>query len=242
MVPASFNITLAFTAGMLAAFNPCGIVLLPPYISYLISSSKIKNTDDKKILKLLSIGIKIGFSLTAGFILIFMIIGLGFSLLGATIMKITPWISVIMGVVLVTGGCLFLFKPELLHKINLNSFITSGSKIKQKNAVSTFLYGIGYALVSLGCSLPVFSMVVFTSFTTGSFSDGMINFFFYSTGMGFVVIIISILALFAQKTIQKWLKKALPYIQKLTAFFLLLAGIYLIYYWVSGTGSTVTFF
>ena len=41
----------------------------------------------------------------------------------------------------------------------------------------------------------------------------------------------------AKKAVEKWLRKIVPYINTAAALFILLTGLYLIYYWTIGPGS-----
>lgn len=227
----SINFPLALTAGMLAAFNPCGIVLLPSYVTYIIT----KNNNSKNKIYLIFMGTKIGLLMTAGFISVFLTTGLAISLVGAFITQFTPHISIIVGFILFVTGLILLIKPEKLYLAN--SITNLGNRIKSKNKFSYFLYGIGYALVSLGCSLPVFMMVVFTSFNMGNVAQGIKSFLLYSLGMGLVVTLISIMTLIARKTIEKWIQKIVPYLQNIAAILLLFTGAYLVYYWLFGPGN-----
>ena len=227
------NLSLAFTAGMVAAFNPCGVVLLPTYIAYLITQQK---GNSNSIYSTFKLGIKVGGLMTLGFISVFLIAGITVSALGTLVFKLAPWLAVVVGIVFTTTGIILLIKPE---KFQLISQFTSraGANIKEKNSFNFYLYGIGYAVASLGCTLPVFMVAIFTSFTAGNFYQGIINFLLYGLGMGIVVTAITFFSLLAKKAVEKWLRKIVPYINTAAALFILLTGLYLIYYWTIGPGS-----
>jgi cytochrome c biogenesis protein CcdA len=128
-------------------------------------------------------------------------------------------------------GVILFIKPEQFQNI---SKITSrlGSEIKEKNNLNFYLYGIGYAIVSLGCTLAVFMVVVFSVFKSGDIGKGIFNFFLYGLGMGIVVTLITIFSLLAKEVVQNWLRKIVPYINKIAAILVFITGIYLIIYWI----------
>lgn len=226
-----FYLYIALTAGMVAAFNPCGVVLLPAYVSYLMTQKTINYTKTR----LLLLGIRIGFLMALGFISIFFFSGLLISLVGTYIMHYVPWITVVIGIIFFLAGIIFLLKPKNI--VMAASISRWGPLIQGKNKFNYYFYGIGYAIVSLGCTLPIFMVMVFSSITTGNFYEGLAAFIFYGLGMGIVVTVITILSLFAKTLVEKWIKRIIPYIHKVAAVFILLTGVYLVYYWLLGPGQ-----
>ena len=109
--------------------------------------------------------------------------------------------------------------------------------MQQANPSNYFFYGVGYAFVSLGCTLPVFLMVVLTGFTTGEFLQGLFAFIAFALGMGMVVTLISVLSLFARNLVEKWIKRFIPFMKYIMAVFILSTGIYLLFYWLLGPGQ-----
>ncbi|HHD6223350.1 TPA: cytochrome c biogenesis CcdA family protein [Staphylococcus aureus] len=75
----SFSFLFILTAGMVAAFNPCGIALLPSYISYLIGGETKDHSFRYAIFK----GLGLGGAMTTGFLTIFVLVmGILIALLG----------------------------------------------------------------------------------------------------------------------------------------------------------------
>ena len=71
-------------------------------------------------------------------------------------------------------------------------------------------------------------VMVFSSITVGNYYEGITAFIFYGLGMGIVVTVITILSLFMKTLAEKWIKRIVPYIQKVAAVFILLTGVYLV--------------
>ncbi|MGM0421109.1 MAG: cytochrome c biogenesis CcdA family protein [Bacillota bacterium] len=227
-----FSLSLPFTAGLMAAFNPCGVILLPAYVVYIIGKGKRRKND--KIIDLFLSGLKAGISMTAGFISVFTLLGILISVLGRSMLRYAPWMAVLIGVLFFIYGLGLLLYPEKLE-VGLNFNIQLENK-KRGVFTSLYIYGISYALASIGCILPIFLTVILTTFTSDSFFEGLINFIAFSLGMGLMVTIISILAFLMRDLILRWLKKIVPYMHTIVALFLIITGIYLLYYWFRGSG------
>ena len=60
------GLPLVLTAGVLAAFNPCGVAMLPSYVVYLLGGEKRRSMD----------GLWAGLLMTLGFLMIFTVAGL----------------------------------------------------------------------------------------------------------------------------------------------------------------------
>lgn len=63
-------------------------------------------------------------------------------------------------------------------------------------------------------------------------SNGLVVFLAYSVGMGIVVTVLSVLATTARATLESYLRASLPYVQKLSAIVMAVAGGYLLWYWL----------
>ncbi|PZI94448.1 cytochrome C biosynthesis protein, partial [Staphylococcus aureus] len=89
-----FSFLFILTAGMVSAFNPCGIALLPSYISYLIGGDTKYHSFRFSIFK----GLGLGGALTTGFLTIFVFAGLLIGGLGSALTVIFPILSLVMGI------------------------------------------------------------------------------------------------------------------------------------------------
>ena len=66
----SAPVILAFTAGMVAAFNPCGFAMLPAYMGLYMGSAD-DDAQQRSLLGGLGKAVLIGGTVTAGFIVLF---------------------------------------------------------------------------------------------------------------------------------------------------------------------------
>ena len=96
-----------------------------------------------------------------------------------------------------------------------------------------FLFGLSYGTASLSCTLPIFLAVVGTSFAVSSIATSFEQFVLYSLGMGLVIVALTVgMALF-KGTMVGLLRKALPYIQPVGSWMMVLAGSYIVFYWLT---------
>jgi cytochrome c biogenesis protein CcdA len=245
-------IGFALTAGAVAFLNPCGFVMLPTYVSYFIQSDSSSfptsthslnfNTTTKMnrnavhiSVKKLAKGALIGLLVTAAFIAVFGLVGLAISAIGIGVAKLLPWIAVSSGVLIMGIGVAKIF-GKMLH-MNIPSptgfiHISGGNTINKKKSsfVSFFLFGIGYAIASLSCTLPIFLLVVFQGLSAGGIGEGSIVFLAYALGMGGVMTVISFAINLSNQTFIRWLRKLTPKMNFITSILLIMAGSYLIYY------------
>lgn len=102
------------------------------------------------------------------------------------------------------------------------------------SAFGFFLFGVAFGASSLSCTLPIFLMVVGSSVAAGDFSGGLLQFVSYILGMGSVMLLLTLgIALVKGGVVVGTLRRILPYVQKISAILLLLAGGYIVYYWFS---------
>lgn len=200
----------------MAAFNPCGVAMLPSYILHLLGGKERKTMD----------GLWAGILMTVGFLLIFLVAGLFAVAFSVVLGKATAWIAFVVGILFVIVGVLMFFGKNVLgFHINPNLNMTQGNRM-------TFLfYGIAYALGSLGCTLPLFSVLVLSSFHSNGFASGMTDFVLYALGMGFIVTVISLASTISQQIAIQWVRKSARWMGKLSAVITLGTGIYLVVYW-----------
>lgn len=106
----------------------------------------------------------------------------------------------------------------------------SNNYYKKLSYTNFFLFGTGYAIASLICTLPIFLLVVFQRLSAGGIAQGSIVFLTYFLGMGLIMIVVSIAIGVSNQTLIKWLKRIGSKMNAITSIVLIFAGSYLIYY------------
>ncbi len=103
-----------------------------------------------------------------------------------------------------------------------------------------FLFGLAYGAASLSCTLPAFLAVVGSSLASGGDLAGAGRFFGFGLGMAAVLMTLTLALAFFKQGLVRWLRRAVPYVQLASAIFLVLAGAYVIFYWLSsGSGGVL---
>jgi len=222
----------AFGAGMVSAVNPCGFAMLPVYLSLYLGVDD-QNFQRRPLLFRLFKAAWIAAVVTSGFSLLFGILGIIVSAGGSVLVRFMPWVSVVVGVLLVLIGVLLLAGKHM----SFNLMLRLSGKIgdPRKMTVSGFfLFGVAFGATSLSCTLPIFLMVVGSSATAGDFFSGFIQFIGYVLGMGTVLLVLTLsMAVVKEGAVIGVMRKAMPHIQKVSAVLIILAGIYILYYWFS---------
>ncbi len=228
------NFAYSFMLGMLAAVNPCGFVLLPAYLLYFLG---IDGGPQHLSRAPLQRALRVSASVSAGFLLVFLIVG--------TISRLfTQWIELrakyagfVIGLILIVLGIAMLFgwKP---------SFTTSMPGAKRDHSTrAMFVFGIGYAIASIGCTIGLLTTAILGSIGTNGFVSGVISITMYGLGMSLLVTALTVTLAAAKTGVARVLKRSLRYIDKVAAVFISLTGIYLTWYWygaISERGSLGT--
>jgi cytochrome c biogenesis protein CcdA len=216
------NFAYSFILGVLAAVNPCGFVLLPTYLIFFLGvREETELTASERIRRALvvSSGISIGF------LAIFFVIGVISRLFTQWIELNAKYASLAIGIILVIGGARMLtgWTPK---------FATPQlSGVQTKTFRATVIYGVAYAVASIGCTIGFLTTAVFGSIALHGFVSGVFSILLYGLGMAMLVTALTVSLAFAKTGIVTIIKNHLHIIQRLGAIFVTLTGIYLVVYW-----------
>ena len=217
-------IAYAFGVGMVATFNPCGFAMLPAYLSYFLGLENARGIDDRADATVLR-ALAVGASMTAGFVVVFGVLGLVLDPILSSVIDKLPWLTIVLGIVLVVLGIRLLMGREITLRLPKVSRGPEGRELG-----SVFIFGISYALVSLSCTLSLFIAAISTVIDQQNFLVGMGAFVAYALGMGLVLIILTLAIALARQGIIGKMRGVLPYINRTSGVLLVLAGLYVTYY------------
>jgi cytochrome c-type biogenesis protein len=219
----------AFGAGMVTTVSPCAIAMLPAYIS-LYLGVKEGGLWAKSPWQRFGRALLLSAVVTLGFVVFFGIMGAILSLGGQFLVDVMPWVSVVIGVVLVllgiyvtAGGHIYFNLPARLANY-LNR--SSGVGIR-----GFFIFGVAYGIAALGCTLPVFLVVVGSAVAGGAWGKGLLQFVSFALGMGFIIVIITVAVALFKEAVNRWLHRIIPVVARLSGLLLVFAGGYIIYFW-----------
>ena len=223
MIDAQYG--LAFTAGMVATVNPCGFAMLPAYLSYFLGTDDAGSDEAADAQAGILRALAVGGVVTLGFLLVFGTVGLAVSHLSLSISRVLPWVTLVIGVGLFVLGIAMLRGFELV--VRLPKLERGGTT---RGLGSMFVFGISYAVASLSCTLPPFLAVTATTFNQLSYVSGVSVFLAYGLGMGLVLTVLTVAIALTRVSIVGHLRRALPYIHRISGGLLVVAGAYLAWY------------
>ncbi|ROO52014.1 cytochrome c biogenesis protein CcdA [Micromonospora sp. Llam0] len=212
---------LAVAAGMLAAVNPCGFALLPAYLSLLVAGDGTTGRGAAVARALAATA-----AMTAGFVAVFGLFGLVLAPVAGTVQRHLPWVTIILGVLLLGFG------GWLLAGRQLPGLRLTGSRAPtvRRSVPSMVLFGAAYAAASLSCTIGPFLAIVVTSFRAGSIVAGAGLFLAYAAGMGLTVAVAALTVALARDGVLRRVRRAAPLLSRLGGALLLAAGVYVAWY------------
>lgn len=150
-------------------------------------------------------------------------------------MQYLPWLGLFVGAVLACLGLLLLSGKSVHTTLPgrlANLIGSSGSQ----GIKTYFIFGIGYGMASLGCTLPIFLVVVGSAIKSQGFANGLLQYFSYALGMGAVLTALALSLAVFKGGLSTYLRRVLPHMGRIAGALLLVSGSYQIYYWLTKGG------
>ncbi len=222
----------AFGAGMVASVNPCGFAMLPAYLGLYIGSNDPQTAASGPAQKLAR-ALMVGLIVTSGFILLFGVAGVVIGAGARFVVGAIPWIGLIIGAILTLAGSWLLGGGKIYSGLGARAASHIGGTPGQVSVKSYFLFGLSYGTASLSCTLPIFLSVIGISLVTSDIWTAIRQFILYALGMGLVIVLMTVgMALF-KEAIVRMMRGGQRYVQPASAVFMILAGCYIVYYWLT---------
>lgn len=213
------TLLIALTAGMVAAFNPCGFALLPAYLAlFLGDQTGARSTSS--VMRALAVGA----SVTTGFVAVFGLAGILISGFAVQVSAWTPYATVAVGPFLVGLGLWLISGHELSVRL------PRWSRSTDQGLVGMFTYGVIYATVSLSCTIPVFLVAVVGTFRADNFAAGVAVLVAYAAGMGLVLTALAVALALAKDGVVQRSRSVLPWLNRISGALLIGAGAYVTWY------------
>jgi cytochrome c-type biogenesis protein len=211
---------LALTAGMLGAVNPCGFAVLPAYLSVLVAADRTDTAPGA-----VGRALRCAAALTLGYVAVFGAFGLLLAPLAGRLGPRLPWLTMGFGVLLAALGAWLLAGrglPALARAVRAPRLTGSVG--------STALFGMAYAVSSLGCAVGPFLAIVVSAVRAGSPVRAVALFLAFAAGMGVAVAVAAVAAALLRHSVLARLRRAGAAVPRLGGAVLLVAGAYLAYY------------
>lgn len=235
MIALDARLALSFTAGLIAAINPCGFVLLPTYLVYFLGMENLRpGAERASTLR----AVKVGLAVSAGFMSIFVVIGAITKLSTDWFVTKAQWVALLIGI------CLFILGIATLFGYRL-PFTSPRLDVgrRDRSVRSMYVFGVAYAVASIGCTIGPFTGTVLGSFSTKGLRTGVGAIALYGVGMALVVTALTVALAFANTALLHLLRRGMAWVEQAAGVLLILTGAYLCWYWYSditdGTGGTV---
>lgn len=223
MIALEGNFAYSFVLGVLAAVNPCGFVLLPTYLMFFLGLEGSRPADSQRAS--LSRALSVGLATSSGFIALFLVVGTISRLFTNAIERNAKYASIVIGVALVGMGVAMLagWKPRII-----TPNVTTG---KTRTFRSMFLFGIAYAVASIGCTIGFLTSVILGSINVHGFASGMLSIVLYGVGMGAIVTALTVSFAFAKGGLLRVMRSGMKHLDRISAVLVILTGLYLTWYW-----------
>lgn len=215
---------LALAAGLVAALNPCGFAMLPAYLALLVGGESSSGSDRRDAVRR---ALTMTAAMTVGFVAVFG----GFALLvvplALSIQQYLPWVTVVIGVVLVATGVWLASGRELGLRAPRLAGGAPGASVRSMAG-----YGVAYAVASLSCTIGPFLAITSTTFLNVGVVQGIGVFVVYALGMGLTVGVLAVAVAVAQGALVAKVRRVLPYVTRASGVLLVVAGAYVTYFGV----------
>lgn len=202
-------VALAFTAGMVATFNPCGFSLLPAYIGAFVAGDATDQRVDQRVMR----AVGVAAAVSVGFIAVFTIAGLLIDQLTGPTRQRLPWVTIAM----VLG-----WKPTVAVR---SPNLTSG----RRGIAAMAGYGATFAIASLSCTIGPFLAVTGVALTQST-AQGMLTYVAYALGMGTIILAISVAAAVAHSSVARVMGRLSRAMGRVGGVLMVAAGGYAVWY------------
>ncbi len=216
---------LALSAGAAAALNPCGVGLLPTYLAFLLDRPPPRAWPTAALE-----GTAAGAAMTLGLLI-------PFALLAATFGSVAGWIGphlstigALLGLAVAAWGALLLAGRD-----RFALFVpVRAPALTSRGPLALVAYGVVFALVSLGCTFPVFLSLLLQATTAGGAAAGASVVLVYALGMGAVATALAVAARLAHAAARRLAARAAALSHRLAGAVMVLSGLFVAAYFLFG--------
>ena len=223
----------AFAAGSVAAFNPCGFAVLPAYLAYQVGRDA-EGSAARAVIR----GVGRGLAMTAGVLSLFAVVGSAMGMIRAVLLPVLPWLATLVGVLLVALGVGMLVRRSVAVELSVTNPITRAGA-PGRTGMSAYLFGVGYGVASLGCTLPIFLTISAQSLATRSWGEASSVFLAYGLGMGWIVMVVTVAVAVGNTVVVRFLRPIMGWVRTAGAVGMIAAGGYLVYFYRGLVGSAL---
>lgn len=200
MVPLSaLNLIIAYAAGVLTFFAGCLAPIAPVYVGFLAGSSP-EGLDSKHK----RIFTKNALIFTAGFLVVFLLLGLTVNTFARSLAAYRPILDKVVGLLLIVIGLQF---AKLISIPFLNKTYQARFKGTTGTSTGSFLLGATFGFAWTPCVGPVLAAILFWAGSQSTFSQAIPLLLLFSLGLGTPFVLLGLA-----------FDKFLPYVKKFNTY------------------------
>jgi cytochrome c-type biogenesis protein len=185
MVPLSaLNLVIAYSAGFLTFFAGCLAPIAPVYVGYLAGSSPGKLDRKNK-----AVFTRNALIFTAGFLFIFLLLGLTVNTFARSLAIYRPIIDKVIGILLVIIGLQF---AKIISIPFLEKTYQAKANLAPGKSLSSFLLGITFGFAWTPCVGPVLAAILFWVGLQSTFIAAIPLLTLFALGLGTPFVILGV--------------------------------------------------
>lgn len=224
----SAEVAFAFGAGLVATANPCGFAMLPSFLAFYLGANE-GGSGPRSLAARARQGFVVGSVLSASFGAVFLAAGLLVAAGLRFFIDFVPWLAVVIAAGLVALGVAMLLGRHIGLTTASRVRVGGGKAVGYRRVAA---FGVTYAVASLSCTLAVFLVVVSQAVAAANPLELLAVFGAYAAGSASVLIALSMSAALAKGGLARGLRRLLPAVNRVAGGLLLVAGAYLLLYWL----------
>jgi cytochrome c biogenesis protein CcdA len=214
---------LAFGAGLVAALNPCGFAMLPAYLALVVRG------EGTGTLIALGRAVAATAAMTVGFVAVFGAFGLLTVSAASTVQRYLPYVTVLIGIILVALGIWLLLGRDLTAPTP-NRVVQKAQWVPTARLGSMLGYGASYAVASLSCTIAPFLAVTGAGLRGDSAFGALSVYVAYAAGFTLVVGVLAVAAALSSAAVAGRMRRIMPYVNRISGALLVVVGLYVAYY------------
>jgi cytochrome c-type biogenesis protein len=248
-----FIIGFAIIVAITSFFSPCAFPLLPGYVAHILGldvRTKDEEEDEedeqikekkKKYSKYILYPI-IGLSGGIGILVSYLILGIIITATGSVILPYVVYVLPVIGGIFIIFGALMFTNFEISFSRILGGLRKQQMKIagKEKDPTllrllgSTFLYGLGYGIASLGCNAPIFLGFSLQVSALETVLEMVFAYLAFALPIILLMVGVTLLIISSKDVIVQKMKSATKIIKIASGVIMIIVGIYLIIEFILG--------
>jgi cytochrome c biogenesis protein CcdA len=170
-------------------------------------------------------------AMTVGFVAVFGLFGLLTVELASTVQRYLPYVTVVIGIMLVVVG-IYLLTGRELGVFVTNPLAHKGRWAPTARVGSMLGYGVSYAITSLSCTIGPFLALTGAGVRSGPMPQTVWVYLAYAAGFALVVGALAVAAAFASSALTDRIRSIVPFVNRISGALLVIVGLYIGYYGV----------